>query len=273
MPTYEALSETDWAQVERIHDLLDEGELEQARAAADTLLRRRPHQSDLRVLDATLCLAEGEPARALAALKGAERSADPAYFFFLRAEAHFDLVEFPEARDDTRRAIAVHPDFAAAHDLLSRVLDHLGDAEGAAASAKEANAIDPEGFPLPLEVADDVFDRLVERSVKELPREIRRKLDEVPVLVQALPSPEMLTGEEPPLTPDLLGLFVGRHIFAEGSTAVPAAPGAIYLFRRNLLRACDDVDELAREIGITVRHEVGHLLGLDEDDLEDWGLA
>ena len=83
----------------------------------------------------------------------------------------------------------------------------------------------------------------------------------------------MLTAEQPPLTPDLLGLFVGRHIFAEGATAVPSAPGAIYLFRRNLLRACNDVDELAQEIAITVRHEVGHLMGLDEDELEDWGLA
>jgi hypothetical protein len=54
---------------------------------------------------------------------------------------------------------------------------------------------------------------------------------------------------------------------------LPAAPGAIYLFRRNLLRACTDRDELAREIRITVQHEVGHLLGLDEEDLERWGLA
>jgi predicted Zn-dependent protease with MMP-like domain len=91
--------------------------------------------------------------------------------------------------------------------------------------------------------------------------------------VQSLPTLEMLTAEDPPLTPDLLGLFVGRHIFAQGSSAAPSAPGAIYLFRRNLLRACGDLDELAREVSITVRHEVGHLMGLDEDELDDWGLA
>lgn len=83
----------------------------------------------------------------------------------------------------------------------------------------------------------------------------------------------MLTGEEPPLTPDLLGLFAGRHIFARSTSEPPEAPGAIYLFRRNLLRSCSDREELEQEIRITVRHEVGHLMGLDEDELDDWGLA
>ena len=120
---------------------------------------------------------------------------------------------------------------------------------------------------------DDTFDALVEKSVRELPPAVRKKLDELPVLVQALPTREMLTEEDPPLTPDLLGLFVGRHIFAESVAAAPSAPGAIFLFRRNLLRACSDLDELGREVSITVRHEVGHLMGLDEDELDDWGLA
>ena len=83
----------------------------------------------------------------------------------------------------------------------------------------------------------------------------------------------MLTEADPPLSPDLLGLFVGRHIFSQSHTAVPGAPGAIFLFRKNLLRACADADELAREIRVTVQHEVGHLMGLDEDELEDWGLG
>ena len=58
-----------------------------------------------------------------------------------------------------------------------------------------------------------------------------------------------------------------------GVGEVSTGPGAIYLFRRNLLRVCADRDELKREVRITVQHEVGHLLGLDEDDLERWGLA
>jgi predicted Zn-dependent protease with MMP-like domain len=122
-------------------------------------------------------------------------------------------------------------------------------------------------------VDDEAFDAMVERAVHELPEKVRERLRDVPVLVQPLPTPEMLGDENPPLTPDLLGLFVGRHIFAQLSTAVPDAPGAIFLFRKNLLRSCNDLEELAREVRVTVQHEVGHLLGLDEDELDEWGLA
>ena len=270
---YETLTEAEWTQVDHIHDLLDDGEMESARRALDDLLRRRPDHADLRIEDATLKLEANQPRQALAALVGAERSADPARFFFLRAMAHHELSRFAEAEADALRALAVHPGDAAAHDLLSRARDHLGDAEGAAEASEAAAELDPENFPEPLEMSDSEFDGLVEKAIADLPDKIREKLDELPVLVQPLPSNEMLTEVDPPLSPDSLGLFVGRHIFAQSHTAVPGAPGAIFLFRKNLLRACSDADELAREVRVTVQHEVGHLMGLDEDELEDWGLG
>jgi predicted Zn-dependent protease with MMP-like domain len=235
-------------------------------------MRRRPHQPDLRIVDAGLKLEEGEPHQALAALRGAERAADPAQFFLLRAATLHELSRFAEAEADALRSLAVAPDVATTHDLLSRVRDHLGDAAGAAEAAEHAAELDPEEFPTPLEIADEDFDAMVETAIAELPEKVRSELDEVPVLVQSLPEAAMLTGEEPPLSPDILGLFVGRHLLTEASMP-PGAPGAIYIFRRNLARACDDREELEREVRITLRHEVGHLLGLDEDELEDWGLA
>ena len=270
---YETLTEAEWTQVDKIHDLLDDGDTESARRALDELLRRKPDHPDLRIEDATLKLDANQPSQALAALAGAERSADPARYFFLRAMAHHELSRFAEAEADALRALAVHPGDAAAHDLLSRSRDHMGDKEGAAEASEAAAELDPENFPEPLEMSDAEFDALVEKAIADLPDKVREKLDELPVLVQPLPSTEMLTEADPPLSPDLLGLFVGRHIFSQSHTAVPGAPGAIFLFRKNLLRACADADELAREIRVTVQHEVGHLMGLDEDELEDWGLG
>ncbi len=270
---YDTLSEIEWSEVERIRDLLESGEMEAARTALDRMLLGRPGQADLRVVDALLALEEGEPEHALEALRGAERAADPAEFFYLRAAAHYDLVQFEPCRADAERALAIHPDDAHAHDLLSRVCEHLADGEASLQHAREAHALDPESFPMPLEVDAREFDAIVERSVAELPKAIRAKLEDLPVLVQDLPAREMLTAEDPPLVPDLLGLFVGHHLFARSVDAPPTAPGAIYLFRRNLLRACADREELEREVRITVQHEVGHLLGLDEDDLDQWGLA
>jgi hypothetical protein len=96
---------------------------------------------------------------------------------------------------------------------------------------------------------------------------VRKHLEELPVLVEASPIARCWGGE-----PDLPTCWFRPAPSARHHTT-PAAPGAIYLFRRNLLRACADREELEREIRITVQHEVGHLLGLDEDDLESWGLA
>lgn len=270
MKPYETLSETEWMQVERIRDLQDEGELEEARAALEGMLRKRPGQADLCIEDAALRLAEGEPAAALDALRGAERAADPAMFFYLRAAARYDLVRFEESLDDARRALAIHPDMAAAWDLVSRTLEHLGEPEEAAKAAQEAADIDADNFPLPLEVSDADFDAIVRRSLEEMSKPVRDRLQSIAVLVEPLPSRKVLMAEEPALSPDVLGLFVGNHIFSE---AVSPDPGAIFLYRRNLLRACLDDEELAREIRITVQHEVGHLMGLDEDELDDWGLA
>jgi predicted Zn-dependent protease with MMP-like domain len=47
----------------------------------------------------------------------------------------------------------------------------------------------------------------------------------------------------------------------------------IILFKKNLEKVCQDREDLIDQIQVTVRHEVGHYLGLDEDDLERLGLA
>ena len=49
-------------------------------------------------------------------------------------------------------------------------------------------------------------------------------------------------------------------------------PASIVLFQRNLERFARDREELAEEIRVTLVHEVGHFLGLDEDELYERGL-
>ena len=271
--SYDTLTEIEWEQVQRVWDLLDEGKTERARIELKGLLEKRPGHPDLRIVDAAVSVDEGEAERALRALEGAERSADPALFFHLRSTVQYELGRFERARADAERALAVRPDSANSHDLLGRILDHLGDEPGAREHREEAGALDPEAFPAPLEVPDGEFDRLVEKSLTELPPRVREHLSELPVVVEPLPRVEILTSEQPPLSPDILGLFVGRDLLERRHDDLPGGPGAIFLFRKNLLRVCRDHKELENEVRITVQHEVGHLLGLDEDDLEQWGLA
>jgi len=271
--TFETLTESEWQRVEQVWDLVEEGELERARIELTELQHQRGRHPDLSIVDAALCLEQGDPEHALEALNGAERSADPAQFFHLRALAHFELVQLESALEDAERAITINASLAEAHELLSRIHEHLGDETLASEHAALARRLDPESFPDPVEISDEEFDALVEQSLRELPERVRNELSDVQVLVEPLPSRALLTGGRPALPPDILGLFVGRHLLERSHSDVPDVPVAIHLFRRNLLRACADREELAKEIRVTLQHEVGHLLGLDEDDLEEWGLA
>lgn len=270
---FPTLTEAEWTRVQGVWDLMDDGRLEAARAELRSLTSKRPGHPDLKIVEASLAIEEDQPQRALEALRGAERSADPAVFFHLRGVARHDLLDFEGARHDAEQALAVRPEMPEAHDLLSRVLEQLGDEEGAGAHAAEAFELAPEEYPLPLAVSDEDFDAIVAGSIRELPEAFRAKLDEIPVFVEALPRREVLEGDDPPLAPDLLGLFVGQNLLERSHLDPGSLPAGIYLFRRNLLRSCRSREELAREIRITVQHEVGHLLGYDEDDLDRLGLA
>jgi len=72
-----------------------------------------------------------------------------------------------------------------------------------------------------------------------------------------------------------MGLYRGLPLAQTGPTAAdeePIPPRAIVLYRKNLARAVRSRDELDRQIRRTLIHEIGHLQGLDEDDLRRRGL-
>ena len=75
------------------------------------------------------------------------------------------------------------------------------------------------------------------------------------------------------LSPTILGVFHGTPIDERLAThAGHQETVRITLFQKNLERFARTREELLEEIRITVLHEVGHLLGLDEDELYDRGL-
>ena len=66
---------------------------------------------------------------------------------------------------------------------------------------------------------------------------------------------------------DTLGLFVGSEFAHEESAALPLPP-QIILFLRNLWDFAEaDEEFFCEEVHTTYLHELGHYLGLDEDDL------
>ena len=117
------------------------------------------------------------------------------------------------------------------------------------------------------------FEEHLRTTMEELPDRFREHLDEVAVTVETVPSEEILRLDDPPLDPELLGLFVGTPRTEESVFGGNDLPPRILLFQRNLERNALDEDELKDEIAITLRHELAHYLGLDEEEIEEAGHA
>lgn len=107
----------------------------------------------------------------------------------------------------------------------------------------------------------------VSRVVAALPEDLRRHAVEVPVTYESYPG-EALLGDG--WDPDLLGMFVGDPIGESNTSGVPLQ---ILLFLENLWDfAEEDPEVFLEEVRITYVHELGHFLGLDEEELEERGL-
>jgi predicted Zn-dependent protease with MMP-like domain len=96
----------------------------------------------------------------------------------------------------------------------------------------------------------------------------------VPVIVEEVPSVDALLEIEDVHPFELLGSYSGRTISDRGGDAPwSTLPPVITLFRHNLARIAHDRTELLSQLRITLLHEIGHALGLDEHDLAERGLA
>jgi len=114
------------------------------------------------------------------------------------------------------------------------------------------------------------FDALVTEAVRSLPKEFRRRLDNVAIEVQEEPSAEALdaAGLEPDQSDELLGLYWGRSI--QGGSFFDTGgqlPDRVYIYRGPILRLCGTEEDVIREVRETVAHEIGHHFGLSDEDM------
>jgi predicted Zn-dependent protease with MMP-like domain len=115
------------------------------------------------------------------------------------------------------------------------------------------------------------FDALVESALRKIPRRFRDALENVEIVVEDWPDPALM--EEVTGDPDGLvyGLFTGKPITDRRFDDFGDLPSIIYLYRRPLEEDFPDPQELAREVEITLVHEIAHFMGLDEEILKEYG--
>ncbi len=185
-----------------------------------------------------------------------------------RGLALFELSRFAEARRAFEDLTRDYPDEAWAWHYLGLVAERQG--QDPAPLFAKARALSPEEFPPPVHLAPDAFDRAVGEAIARLPAHARPHLANVVIDVQPLPPEDDLKEGVSPL---VLGLFRGKAVDERSPLeAADHQTATITLFQKNLERFARTREELVEEIGVTVLHEVGHLLGLDEDELYERGL-
>lgn len=185
-----------------------------------------------------------------------------------RALALFELGRLDEANKALEDLTRDHPDEPWAFHYLGLIAERRGrDPQPLFAKAR---AIDPEGFPPPVQLSASEFDAAVAEAIDRLPEHARPALDNTVIAVEPLPSDDDV---KEGLSPTILGVFQGTPLDERSPLeAAHHQTARIALFQKNLERFARTRDELVEEIRVTVLHEVGHLLGLDEDELYDRGL-
>jgi predicted Zn-dependent protease with MMP-like domain len=111
-------------------------------------------------------------------------------------------------------------------------------------------------------------EREVMAVLASLPSELQAEARKVTVAYERKPGRELI---EDGLEEDTLGLFVGSA-FSEGVNQAPL-PQQIILYLENLWDVAEgDTGIFCEEVRATFLHELGHYLGLDEDELTERGL-
>lgn len=105
------------------------------------------------------------------------------------------------------------------------------------------------------------FEAEVDRVIEELPEWVIGRIDNLVVIVEDSPPPEL---------GDVLGVYEGISL-AERGEYTGAFPDQIVIFYRPHTALGLDDGELRREIRKTVLHEIGHHLGIDDRRLTELG--
>jgi predicted Zn-dependent protease with MMP-like domain len=109
----------------------------------------------------------------------------------------------------------------------------------------------------------------VKATLASLPAPLRKRAQVLPVSFERRPNDARCRDG---IEPDTLGLFVGTEFACEESDTLPLPP-QIILFLENIRDMAEgDEESFREEVHTTYLHELGHYLGLDEDDLFERGL-
>ncbi|HEY3176438.1 MAG TPA: metallopeptidase family protein [Candidatus Polarisedimenticolia bacterium] len=254
-------------------DLLEQGEFDGAIEVASALLAEEPEDVEASFLSASARFESGDLEAAHSELRSLlAREPDDVPCRLTLAALLYETCRFEEGLLEIERVLPQDVRNPYAHHLRGLLLDMTGRHADADASFRQAADLGPDRYRAPDRIDRSAFEAIVEEALASIPAEFRQRIGNVPILLEQVPSAALLATLEEP-SPDLLGLFVGTPLTQKTTQDLAGPPEAIYLFQRSLERQCETVEELVEEIRVTLLHEIGHFLGMEEEDLDEAGYA
>jgi predicted Zn-dependent protease with MMP-like domain len=116
---------------------------------------------------------------------------------------------------------------------------------------------------------DEELVAIANAALAELPAKLLAKVKGIAILVEDFPDDDVLDdlGLESPY--DLLGLYQGVSLDRQGVGMVRHDLDRILLYRGPILNAwCDSGEDLEALVRNTLIHEIGHHVGLSDEDME-----
>ena len=113
------------------------------------------------------------------------------------------------------------------------------------------------------------FEQLVADAVKLIPARFRREIQNLALIVEDEPSPDLLREMDIEPSDSLYGLYSGTPLTERTWGYGNQLPDRITLYQGPIEEDCDDEDDIRAVIGETLIHEVGHYFGLSEEEIEE----
>ncbi len=112
------------------------------------------------------------------------------------------------------------------------------------------------------------FEILVQNSLQKLPQKFKKKLANISVEVEDLPSRELLN-DMGIRSGSLLGLYQGVPLTKRGWNYGNMLPDRIVIYQRTIESIAASPEEIEKIVLDTVIHEIGHYFGFSDKELRE----
>jgi predicted Zn-dependent protease with MMP-like domain len=122
---------------------------------------------------------------------------------------------------------------------------------------------------LGIKLSQKEFEGAAVSALKSLPKSIKKKIENVDVVIEDQASRDLLAEMNLRSPRELLGLYQGIPLDRRGFYYGNVLPDKITLFKIPIESLCNTPEEIEEKVREVVLHEVGHYFGLDDEKIRE----